>query len=67
MNEQKVDDSLCFFTGLSWIRPETAMSQVGLGYITLFVLLNSSKVATPRLGFVLIFESLTQAGVRVLS
>ena len=40
---------------------------MGLGYITLFVLLNSSKVATPRLGFVLIFESLTQAGVRVLS
>ena len=25
VNEQKVDDSLCFFTGLSWIRPETAM------------------------------------------
>ena len=40
---------------------------MGLGYITLFVLLNSSKVAAPRPGFVLIFESLTQAGVRVLS
>ena len=39
---------------------------MGPGYITLFVLLNSSKVATPRLSFVLIFESLTQAGVRVL-
>ena len=25
VNEQKVDDSLCFFTGLSWIRPEMAM------------------------------------------
>ena len=40
---------------------------MSLGYITLFVLLNSSKVATPRQGFVLIFESLIQAGVRVLS
>ena len=40
---------------------------MGLGYITLFVLLNSSNTASPRLGFVLIFESLTQAGVRVLS
>ena len=40
---------------------------MGLGYITLSVLLNSSKVATQRLGFVLIFQSLTQAGVRVLS
>ena len=40
---------------------------MGLGYITLFVFLNSSKVATPRLGFVLIFESLTQARVGVLS
>ena len=40
---------------------------MGVGYITLFVLLNSKKVATPRLGFELIFESLTQAGVRVLS
>ena len=40
---------------------------MGLGCITFFVLLNSSKVATPRQGFVLIFESLTQAGVRVLS
>ena len=40
---------------------------MGLGYINLFVWLNSSKVATPRLGFVLIFESLTQARVRVLS
>ena len=40
---------------------------MGVGYITLFVLLNSSKVTTRRLGFVLIFESLTQAGVRVLS
>ena len=39
---------------------------MGLGYITLFVLLNSSNVATPILGFVLIFESLTQAGVWVL-
>ena len=38
---------------------------MGLGYITLVVLLDSSKVATPRLGFVLIFE--TQAGFRVLS
>ena len=42
-------------------------SQMGVDYITLFVLLNSSKVATPKLGFVLIFESLTQAGVRALS
>ena len=36
---------------------------MGLGYVTIFVLLNSSKVATPRLGFALIFESLTQGSI----
>ena len=38
-------------------------SQIGLGYVTIFVFLNSWKVANPPLGFALIFESLTQGSI----
>ena len=41
-------------------------SQIGLGNVTIFVLLNSSKVATPGLGFALIFESLTEGSISSL-
>ena len=38
-------------------------SQIGLGNVTIFVLLNSSKVATSGLGFSLIFECLSQGSI----
>ena len=36
---------------------------MGLGFVTIFVFLNSSKVTTPRQGFALIFEGLTQGSI----